>query len=136
MITAKVFISGNSQAVRLPKEYRIDADEVSINRIGNILLLIPKGDPWGIFSQGIRGIGDDFPAAVKKLKHSRRARNEFLKTSSLISAKTPFLKYLPYRRFNFFYCGFTAVNKQYSLLKQRLHPLLDRLFPYLLRRGF
>jgi antitoxin VapB len=72
MITAKVFTSGNSQAVRLPKEFRLDADEVSINRIGNILLLIPKGDPWGMFSQGIREIGADFPSAIKKLKHSRR----------------------------------------------------------------
>jgi len=30
MITAKVFKSGNSQAVRLPKEYRLDAKEVSV----------------------------------------------------------------------------------------------------------
>ena len=36
MMTAKVFENGGSQAVRLPKEYRFDANEVSINKIGNL----------------------------------------------------------------------------------------------------
>jgi antitoxin VapB len=73
MITAKVFKSGNSQAVRLPKEYRLEGDEVGINRIGNVLILVPKDDPWRLFSQGIREIGDDFPQSIKKAKVSRRA---------------------------------------------------------------
>jgi len=73
MITAKVFKSGNSQAVRLPKKYRFDSDEVAINRIGNVLIMTPKDDPWSIFSQGIREIGDDFPKTIKKIKHSKRA---------------------------------------------------------------
>ena len=59
MITAKVFKSGNSQAVRLPKEYRLDAKEVSVNRIGNVLMLVPLGDPWRVFSEGLKEIGDD-----------------------------------------------------------------------------
>jgi len=42
MMTAKIFENGGSQAVRLPKEYRFDANEVSINKIGNIVLLSPK----------------------------------------------------------------------------------------------
>ncbi len=72
MLTAKVFKSGNSQAVRLPKEYRLDADEVAINRIGNVLILIPKDDPWSIFSKGIKEIGDDFPKTIKKIKHTAK----------------------------------------------------------------
>lgn len=72
MITAKVFKSGNSQAVRLPKEYRLSDKEVSINRIGNILMIVPKGDPWRAFSEGIKELGDDFPASVRKLKTSPR----------------------------------------------------------------
>lgn len=72
MMTAKVFKSGNSQAVRLPKEYRLDTDEVAINRIGNVLIMIPKDDPWSIFSKGIKEIGDDFPKSIKKIKHSNR----------------------------------------------------------------
>ena len=42
MDTAKVFMSGRSQAVRLPKEYRFDTDEVIIRRTPEGLLLIPK----------------------------------------------------------------------------------------------
>jgi antitoxin VapB len=72
MITAKVFKSGNSQAVRLPKEYRFDAKEVSVNRIGNVLMMVPLGDPWCVFSEGLKDIRDDFPVSIPKLKHSSR----------------------------------------------------------------
>ena len=46
---AKVFMSGNSQAVRLPREFRLDVEEVEIQRQGNRLVLTPVGeeeDPW------------------------------------------------------------------------------------------
>jgi Antidote-toxin recognition MazE, bacterial antitoxin len=36
METAKLFVNGNSQAVRLPKEYRFRGDEVVIKRLGNV----------------------------------------------------------------------------------------------------
>lgn len=42
MKTAKIFQHGNSQAVRLPKEFRFDASEVVIERAGDVVLLIPK----------------------------------------------------------------------------------------------
>lgn len=42
MATAKVFMSGRSQAVRLPKEYRFNCDEVEISREGDALVLRPK----------------------------------------------------------------------------------------------
>ena len=42
MQTAKVFRSGNSQAVRLPKAFRLDADEVEIFRRGNEIVLREK----------------------------------------------------------------------------------------------
>lgn len=45
MHTAKVFQQGNSQAVRLPKEFRLQEDEVFIRRQGDTLLLIPKSRP-------------------------------------------------------------------------------------------
>lgn len=60
MVTAKVFKSGNSQAIRLPKEYRLDVDSVQINKIGNLLVLIPKDNPWKNFIEGINE-ADDFP---------------------------------------------------------------------------
>lgn len=43
MTTAKVFQSGNSQAVRLPKEFRFDATEVEIFRRGDEVVLREKG---------------------------------------------------------------------------------------------
>jgi antitoxin VapB len=39
MATAKIFKSGNSQAVRLPKEFRVAADEVEIFRRGDEIVL-------------------------------------------------------------------------------------------------
>lgn len=46
METAKIFMSGRSQAVRLPKAYRLSGTEVRIKKIGNALVLIPANDPW------------------------------------------------------------------------------------------
>ncbi len=46
MDTAKIFTNGGSQAVRLPKNYRFDEDEILISRIGNVVMLIPKDDHW------------------------------------------------------------------------------------------
>jgi len=41
MKTAKIFKHGNSQAVRLPKEFRFEGSEVLIQRSGNGVLLLP-----------------------------------------------------------------------------------------------
>lgn len=46
MLTAKIFENGRSQAVRLPKEYRFDCDEVIANKIGDIVVLMPKNNKW------------------------------------------------------------------------------------------
>ena len=60
MMTAKVFENGRSQAVRLPKEYRFDTDEVAVNKIGNIVLLMPKLNKWESLMQAIDMFSDDF----------------------------------------------------------------------------
>ena len=46
--TAKVFTTGRSQAVRLPKAFRFDTDEVTIEKVGNAIVLRPKQthDEW------------------------------------------------------------------------------------------
>ena len=41
MTTAKVFKHGNSQAVRLPKEFRVEGDEVEVTRVGRVIILRP-----------------------------------------------------------------------------------------------
>ena len=60
MMTAKVFENGRSQAVRLPKEYRFTTDEVAVNKIGDIVLLMPKTAKWSSFMQAIDMFSDDF----------------------------------------------------------------------------
>jgi len=42
MNTTRIFNSGNSQAVRLPKEFRFDEDEVVIKKLGDMVVLLPK----------------------------------------------------------------------------------------------
>lgn len=49
MMYAKLFENGRSQAVRLPKECRFEGDEVAVNKIGEIVILIPKKNKWASF---------------------------------------------------------------------------------------
>ncbi len=60
MMTAKVFENGRSQAVRLPKEYRFTSDEVMVNKIGDIVLLLPVTNKWDSFMKAIDLFSDDF----------------------------------------------------------------------------
>lgn len=48
---AKVFQTGRSQAVRLPKAFRFNEKEVVIKRFGNGVLLLPKENPWEIIDR-------------------------------------------------------------------------------------
>ncbi len=60
MHTAKIFINGKSQAVRLPKEYRFEESEVYVNRVGGTVILFSKQDPWGSFFESLGNFTDDF----------------------------------------------------------------------------
>ena len=60
MMTAKVFENGRSQAVRLPKECRFNVDEVSVNKIGDVVMLIPKTTKWNSFMQAIDMFTPDY----------------------------------------------------------------------------
>jgi antitoxin VapB len=61
--TAKLFKSGRSQAVRLPKEFRFEGTEVRIRREGQAVVLEPIDvDIDAIFAK-IDAIGVEFPAA-------------------------------------------------------------------------
>ena len=60
MNTAKVFETGRSQAIRLPKEYRFTEKEVGIKKFGDIVLLFPKENTWDIFTSGLKSFSDDF----------------------------------------------------------------------------
>ena len=60
MKTAKIFKNGQSQAIRLPKEFRFEGDSVYINRLGNYVVLIPKHDPWQSMFEATKCFTDDF----------------------------------------------------------------------------
>ena len=62
--TARLFRNGTNQAVRLPRDLEIDADEVLIHRDGDSLVLTPKPRSWDdYFARGQR-LTQDFPDAI------------------------------------------------------------------------
>jgi len=59
METVKVFRSGNSQAVRIPKEYAVDDSELLIHKVGKSIILTSKDDIWASFRNSINEFSDD-----------------------------------------------------------------------------
>ncbi len=66
MATAKLFWSGRSQAVRLPKEFRFEGSEVRIRRRGGAVILEPVPDDWAWLDALASKLDDDFVAAVNE----------------------------------------------------------------------
>lgn len=62
MQTAKIFQSGNSQAVRLPKEFRFDSDEVGIKRVGTVVVLYDPNDRYHRLTSALEQFTADFMA--------------------------------------------------------------------------
>jgi antitoxin VapB len=60
MQTTKVFKSGNSQAIRIPKEYQVDVEELIINKIGNTIVLFSQNDPWELFKKSLAEFTEDY----------------------------------------------------------------------------
>ncbi len=65
MATARVFRSGNSQAVRLPKDFQVDANEVEIFKRGDEIILRPKPKSWDDYFRKGRRFTEDFPDSIK-----------------------------------------------------------------------
>lgn len=60
MQTAKLFINGRSQAVRLPRNYQFNGNDVYIQKIGDVVMLFPLDKDWETFLEGVHGFSDDF----------------------------------------------------------------------------
>jgi len=60
MKVAKLFQNGQSQAVRLPKEFRFEGDEVYIKKSGKVILLLPMKNLWGALIESLDKFSDDF----------------------------------------------------------------------------
>ena len=60
MKEAKLFTNGQSQAVRLPREFRFRGDSVHIRRLGGCVILIPKENPWQTMFEACEKFTPDF----------------------------------------------------------------------------
>jgi antitoxin VapB len=64
--TAKLFRNGQSQAVRLPREFRFEDDHVFVKKSGNVVVLIPAKNSWGTLIQSLAKFSDDFMTERKQ----------------------------------------------------------------------
>jgi len=62
MNTAKVFQNGRSQAVRLPKEFRFEGNEVFVHKVGNAVVLLPVQHSWDTLFESLEQFSEDFMA--------------------------------------------------------------------------
>ncbi len=74
--TAKVFKNGRSQAIRLPKEFRVSTSEVRLTRVpGGIL--VTEGDPWDSFEDECRSLPESVFATLASRDRSGKQERDF-----------------------------------------------------------
>jgi antitoxin VapB len=61
MTVAKIFMNGRSQAIRLPKEFRVRSDEVFLKKTSGGFTVTER-DPWEMFEEGCRELSGNFMA--------------------------------------------------------------------------
>jgi antitoxin VapB len=74
MQTAKLFINGRSQAVRLPKDFRFEGDEVFIKRVGDAVVLLPRKEGWGTLVQALAAFEPGFVMERNQPEPQKRER--------------------------------------------------------------
>ena len=70
---AKIFKNGQSQAVRLPQEFRFKDKEVYIKHEGNLVILMPIKNPWQNLQQSLSLFTPDFMATREQPDQKREA---------------------------------------------------------------
>ena len=70
--TAKVFMTNRSQAVRLPKEYQFETDEVFIRKVGDDVILSPRPRDWRSYLESAPVASEAFMANVEDLPVQER----------------------------------------------------------------
>jgi antitoxin VapB len=71
---AKVFVTGRSQAIRIPKEFRFECEEVYIERHGDQVILTPKPKSWEEYFATSKRFTKDFPDHIEdELPEEREA---------------------------------------------------------------
>ena len=76
MMCTKVFTSGNSQAVRIPKEFHVDFPELLIKKIGSSIILTPKESNWENLQNSLAEFSDDFMSSGRN-QPSMQSRDLF-----------------------------------------------------------
>jgi antitoxin VapB len=66
MDRAKIFWSGRSQAVRLPKDFRFNGEEVRIRRHGSAVILEPMAEDWSWLDAIVTKLDEDFVQAANE----------------------------------------------------------------------
>jgi antitoxin VapB len=77
MKTAKLFQNGQSQAVRLPKEFRMPEKEVYIKRHGEAILLLPKEKSWDSLFNSLNHFAKDFKIERNQPKVNQKRKSLF-----------------------------------------------------------
>lgn len=72
MDTVKVIKNGGSQAVRLPRLYRMNGKEVFVKRVPEGILLMEKGDIWSAFERCLEEFPEDFLKKKRVPKDQQR----------------------------------------------------------------
>ena len=67
---ARIFMNGRSQAVRLPREFRFDTDQVAIRREGRNVILSPAYVDWDDYLRNAPRVGEDFVVAMDELRQT------------------------------------------------------------------
>ena len=62
MQTARLFMNGRSQAVRLPKECRFRGKDVFVHKLEGAVMLVAKDDPWASLLSSLERFSEDFMA--------------------------------------------------------------------------
>jgi antitoxin VapB len=71
MTSAKVFMNGRSQAIRLPKEFRVSGTEVAIQHVPQGILIMER-DPWEVCREACQELSDDFMQARAQPPQQKR----------------------------------------------------------------
>lgn len=75
--TTTVFTNGQSQAIRIPKEFRVNGKKVYIKKVGNCLMIIPINDPWRPFFEALHEFSDDCLQEREVLPNQERDWSDF-----------------------------------------------------------
>jgi antitoxin VapB len=60
MNIVKLSKNNEHQFVDLPQDYQLDGEEAYIKKVGNVILLIPKDNPWQSLFSSLELFSDDF----------------------------------------------------------------------------